>query len=489
MDTDSTRRTAPNIPYSSLFMLLIVLLLSAAACQSTPPVNPGLVAITALPTYDPYDIDRLCSTLNSSWGSDWPRVIATLEKLHEDQAQCNGEDPALKLYPAYYNYGAALESQGDTTGAVKAYQNALSVNPQGKEVVIALKKYNIFTPMPLSTCSELEIKTALAGVPPYTPQGQGGFAKVDSGKLSVGNVVFHVRGVNYYPVRAPWKRFLLETDLTQAAQELDLIHDTGFNTLRIFLIYDTLFQCPGNGTVPKPQSFAKLDGILNLAIARGFHVLITLNDSPDLTVRPLYLYPEVAAAQTAYIVERYRAEPAVLAWDLRNEGDIDYTRSGFDSNVVLNWLKQTAAAVRQIDGNHLLTAGWLNDAQVTDSAVDFLSFHHWSGQQSLLARIAVMRIYTQKPLLLEETGLSTFGVGEEAQSTMLHELISAIEHGGYAGWIVWTAFDFPAEVTCTPPACPGHENGENHFGLWHTDYTPKPAVAMLKELVKSLDHP
>ena len=46
---------------------------------------------------------------------------------------------------------------------------------------------------------------------------------------------------------------------------------------------------------------------------RGFHLIVTLNDLPDLTIRPLYLNPGVAAAQTAYIVSRYRDEPAILA--------------------------------------------------------------------------------------------------------------------------------------------------------------------------------
>src|SRR5207249_4109765 len=106
-----------------------------------------------------------------------------------------------------------------------------------------------------------------------------------------------------------------------------------------------LFDCPGSGAVPRPDAFARLDAIIKLAAERGFHLIVTLNDLPDLTIRPLYLQPDVAAAQTAYVVSRYRDESAILAWDVRNEGDIDYTRGSAPSTTVLDWLAKTAAQI------------------------------------------------------------------------------------------------------------------------------------------------
>jgi len=293
--------------------------------------------------------------------------------------------------------------------------------------------------------------------------------------------------VNYYPVRAPWRRFLSESDNATVAKELDLIDAVGFNTLRIFLDYDVLFDCPGNGAVPNTAAFARLDAIIQLTAARNLRLIVTLNDLPNLGAQPLYLVPQSANARTQYIVTRYKAEGAILAWDLRNEGDIDYMRGGFSPTVVLDWLSGLSAQVRQSDPNHMITAGWDEDPQATEGAVDMVSFHHWSTPQSLQQRIDALKVYTRKPILLEEIGFSSLGADEAQQAVLLRENLSAAESQGAAGWLVWTAFDFPPDVTCDPPACPSTDSGEFHFGLWHTDYTPKPAIPMLKAFMAAAD--
>ncbi len=466
------RRLAWAVP---VVILAIALMITSPLNVSTPPVGP-------LPTFDARDAETLCSDLNAAWSNDWPRVIADLEKLRSDRGACNGQDPAGLLYPAYYNYGAWLEQRGDIAGAITAYRKALEVWSQGVEAAQALQRRGALTPEPLATCDRQQITIATAAVPVYAPQGKGGFVKTQSGGFVIDGAAYRLRGINYYPARAPWQRFLIEADPAAVAQELDLLTGAGLNTLRIFLWYDALFDCPGSGAVPKPGPFARLDAIIKLAAERGLHLIVTLNDLPDLTIRPLYRYPDVAAAQTAYIVSRYRDEPAILAWDVRNEGDIDYTKGIAPSNVVLDWLAKTAAQIRQIDSNHLITAGWLDNAQVTEPVVDFVSFHHWSDGTSLRQRIAALKVSTQKPILLEEVGYSTFGGSETRQSDRLREVLTTADDEGLAGWLVWTAFDFSTDVTCLPPACPSKENGEHHFGLWHADYTPKPAVEMLKSL-------
>src|SRR5258708_2208107 len=393
---------------------------------------------------------------------------------------CNGDDPTLKLYPAYYNYGAWLEARGNVPDAIKAYQNALAVNPQGEEAAKALRHRHVLTPARPPTCPDKQVTDTLTAVPMYTPQMKSSFIRVKNSAFVLGNDVYHVRGINYYPVRAPWKRFLAEADLGKVAQELALIHKAGFNMVRIFLWYDGLFDCAGSGAVPKPGALARLDGVLKLAAQNNLRVIVTLNDLPDLLVRPLYTSPGTAAVQTAYLVSRYRDEPAILAWDVRNEGDIDYARNGFSPVVVLDWLVRTVSQVRKLDPNHLITAGWKDGALATESVVDFLSFHHYSAQESLRLRSASFKAASQKPILLEEIGFSTLGVDENQQGMMLREALSASDAEGRAGWVIWTASDFPTDVPCLPPACPSKDNGEHHFGLWPADYTPNPAVELLK---------
>ncbi|MBL8165048.1 MAG: glycosyltransferase family 39 protein, partial [Anaerolineae bacterium] len=321
-------------------------------------------------------------------------------------------------------------------------------------------------------------------LPTYEPAMTSTFVTLRDGQFAVGDTTFTARGVNYYPLHYPWRRFLTQADVTEVARELVLLRTAGFNTLRLFLWNAALFACPERSAIPIPDAFARLDAIIREAAGQGFRLIITLNDLPDLTNAPLYDNPPHVQAQTRLIIERYRDEAAVLAWDVRNEGDIDYgsiSASGakFERGVVLDWLAQTAAFVRGLDSNHLITAGWLHDSGATAPYVDFVSFHHWEDAARMRERLAEIRAATDKPVLLQEFGFSTFRVSEDEQARLLSEVSAAAEAEGLLGWLIWTAFDFPLDATCTPPACPSTDNAEHHFGLWRTDYTPKPALEVV----------
>jgi hypothetical protein len=81
--------------------------------------------------------------------------------------------------------------------------------------------------------------------------------------------------------------------------------------------------------------------------------------------------------------------------------------------------------------------------------------------------------------LLQEFGYSTQIYDLDAQARTIGDVIGVVESTGAAGWLIWTAFDFPTDATCIRPNCPSVDNAEHHFGLWYADYTPKPAAAML----------
>ena len=71
----------------------------------------------------------------------------------------------------------------------------------------------------------------------------GDFVTVNERSLALRGEPFYIRGFNYYPRHAPWEAFLTNANMTEVAQELDLIAKAGFNTLRIALWYDPLFTC------------------------------------------------------------------------------------------------------------------------------------------------------------------------------------------------------------------------------------------------------
>jgi endo-1,4-beta-mannosidase len=218
-----------------------------------------------------------------------------------------------------------------------------------------------------------------------------------------------------------------------------------------------------------------------LAEEKDLKVILTLNDLPDLIFRPLYLDWQRYDAQTTYIVKRYRNESTILAWDLRNEGDLDYgARIGdeakFKREEVLNWLDHISKLVHESDSNHLITAGWWGDPTPTEPFIDFLSFHHWHDISSLQQKVDAYSQKTTKPLLLQEVGYHSWETApldqrsEAQQAELLKDAIEVVEMENIAGWMIWTAFDFQP----VPGQAPIYEH---YFGLWRNDLSPKPAVA------------
>ncbi|MCB9450553.1 MAG: cellulase family glycosylhydrolase [Anaerolineaceae bacterium] len=340
---------------------------------------------------------------------------------------------------------------------------------------------------PLAVCTDAEVQTALAALPPYQPSDTAGFARLQDGHFTVNGERFPVRGVNYFPVYYPWRRFLTESDLDAIDAEFALFQAAGLNTIRTFLWYQPMFSCPGSGALPVADVFTRLDGLIHAAAAHDLRIILTLNDTPDLVDHPLYANPAHTQAQTAFIVERYRDEAAILMWDVRNEGDIDYgTRDGailakFPRQQVLDWVGAVTEQVRRLDSNHLITAGWLTDAAAPAPYVDVVSFHHWWDADDLRQRIDEIRAASDRPVLLEEFGYPTFPLPEVDQAAQIRAIIETAVAADLAGWLIWTAFDFPLDATCLSPACPDVENREHHFGIWHSDYTPKPAAAVVTE--------
>jgi hypothetical protein len=464
-----TRYDGHVLKQLSIFPLLFLI----TGCAVADPVPVTSAVPTVVAAASPQGVT--CADLDAAWG-DWPTTISVLETLIAAEQSCGPEPLTSKLYAAHFNYGEALEGQGDAASAVTHYTTAFNLNPRREESLRALYRLNALPSPTPATCDP-----ALTPNPdpaPADPPDAALLLRAEGTQLLLGDVPFTMRGVNYYPRHAPWDRFLAEGDLTEIAAEFELLQQAGFNTIRIFLWYDALFQCAPEAAIPNEAAFAKLDAILHLAEVHGLKVLMTLNDLPDLYLRPLYTDWARSDAQTVYIVRRYRNDTTVVMWDLRNEGDLDYGARGdaarFTQQEVIDWLAHTSALVRENDPNHLITAGWWGDPTETAPYVDVLSFHHWSTSIQLNVRIDS---YEQpgKPLLLEEVGYHSWTdapIGAQSpdqQAQMLADAIKEADAQQLAGWLIWTAFDFEP--------MPGQPvNFEHFFGLWTVDLVPKPGL-------------
>ena len=464
--------------------LLFTLFLFLAGCQTANEIGPTLTVPIATATASPTVIlsattqNITCADLDTAWGNDWVRTIDVLHQLLADGETC-GQNLTSKLYAAHFSYGVSLENEQSDQAALAQYQAAFMLDSTRREALNALVRLNgLPDPTPAHCDPHLADSEITQPIYPTGP-----FVTAEKGQFVFDGEPFPIRGVNYYPRHAPWHRFLPELDLEEADKELQLISTVGLNTIRLFLWYDPLFTCEPETAVPQEALFAQLDQLLALAEQHQLKAIITLHDLPDLLFRPLYTDWDRYDAQTRYIVSRYQAHPTILAWDLRNEGDLDYGARGDDTphtpSEVIDWLAHTSELVRAIDQNHLITAGWWGDPAATAPYVDFLSFHHWYDAQQLQARIELYQQMSNKPILLEEIGYHSWAQApqdkrdEASQAALLQQALETAEDADLAGWVIWTAFDFQSDT--------GNDHFENHFGLWHNDLTPKAAVEIIKQ--------
>ncbi len=459
-----------------VFISVLGVILTACALNPTATTESP----TNKPTATPTEPVVTCADIDANWGQDWAAVLAVLEQLMTTDQTCGEEPLASKKYAAHFNYGAVLETNGDLETAITQYQAALALDPNRQEALNVLVRLDALPEPTPATC--LSSATPRPDPAPIEAPDLSSFVTVSDDQLLLEGEIFKVKGVNYYPRHTPWHRFLEESDPAEMAAELDLISRAGLNTLRVFLWYEPLFTCEPETAIPNEEVFTKVDALIQLAEERDLKLIVTLNDLPDLRFRPLYTDWEHYDAQTVYIVRRYRNEPAILAWDVRNEGDIDYGAQSSDHQLfsqedVINWLAHITQMVRENDPNHLITAGWWGDPLVTSPYVDFLSFHQFDSfdVQQLQNRIEQYQQSSNQPLLLQEVGYhswaeATDGSRDElTQAEILGDVVNAVEETGIAGWVVWTAFDFVL-APGQPP------NYEHFFGLWRTDLSSKPVL-------------
>jgi hypothetical protein len=448
------------------FLFFTTILVSLVACTPELPNAANVTPVTAVPSLQ---ATTLCQMAEES--SNWETKLAALEDLYERNENC-GSEIKLSLYVAYLGYGDSLEIMADTAGALEAYQTALAYLPNGYE---ARERVSRLTNLPEATESPANCDGATASLPSYQPT-TGTFATLGEDSFIVDDAPYLIYGVNYYPRDTPFWHFLSETELEAVNTELALMRPTGLNTLRIFLRYQDLFAC--DAVVPITENFARLDGMIRIAAANDFRLIIVLHQDADVSV--LYSNPPYQREQTQGIVERYKDEPAILAWDMRDRGDYDYRVTGIERVKVLTWLADTALLIRSIDQAHAITAGWWQNAADTIPLIDFVSFQFYGQYAELRQEIANLKAASNRPILLSAVGYSTFALDEIAQRNLLYQSFEEVSNNHLMGWMVYMAFEYPRSATCIEPNCPGSGNALDHYGLWNTSYFPKLAVDAIR---------
>ena len=286
--------------------------------------------------------------------------------------------------------------------------------------------------------------------------------QIKSGQFMEGGQPFTLKAMNYYPQDHPWNEMWQNFDAIDFSGDFKLIRSLGFNAIRIFVQYDEF----GADQVSKERT-AQLQQLLDEAAAAELKVIVTLFDfflGYDLNTWTL------SDQHLRGVVDVMKDHPALFAWDLKNEPDLDFEQSG--ELEVMEWLRFIALRLKTYDPHHFLTIGWSQPEHAARlaSVIDFRSFHFYRDPQEL-ATFLTSQSATAQPLFVGEMGTHSFNgwwfpfrKSQSDQQEYVADLMSVInQHEVSYGF--WTLYDFRNVPSNVAGSVPWRRNPQKHFGL------------------------
>jgi len=297
--------------------------------------------------------------------------------------------------------------------------------------------------------------------------------KVVGKKIKYNNVDFISKGINYYPKNSAWDTFGDLFNKDTIAKDFDIIKKAKLNSIRIFIQYEDF----GKADI-KPEKLEKLKTLLDLAEAKKLKVVVTLFDFySDYTLESWTL----TSRHAEKIVSTFKNHKAVLAWDIKNEPNLDFENR--DKKNVLNWLQQMIAVVKENDANHLVTIGWSNSYEATnlEDKVDIVSYHFYNAIDDFETEYATLDKATKKPLVIQEFGVPSYrgiwnwtGKNADGQAEY-HKKMQELFKKNNLAFMSWTLYDFPAVPNQVAGKWPWQKNRQKKFGFIDEKGKEKPA--------------
>lgn len=282
-----------------------------------------------------------------------------------------------------------------------------------------------------------------------------------------------IKGINYYPKNSAWDMYGDKFSTDTISADFDIIANAKLNTVRIFVPYEDF----GKADVQEDR-LDKLEQVLDLAEEKNLAVIVTLFDFySDYTPQNWTLTHRHAEK----IVQTFKNHNAILAWDLKNEPDLDFKNR--DKDNVTGWLQTLLPLIKKWDTNHLVTIGWSNphDAVLLQNKVDFVSYHYYLNPNHFLDKYDALKAQTNKPVVLQEFGVSSyrgfwswFGKGENGQAEY-HKKMQAVFKEKQLAFLSWTLYDFPAVPNNVAGKWPWIKNKQKKFGFLDEHGKPKPS--------------
>ena len=292
--------------------------------------------------------------------------------------------------------------------------------------------------------------------------------------------VTEIKGINYYPQASPWDMYGNKFDTKTITKDFKIIKDAGLNSIRVFVPYEDF----GKANV-KAEKLTKLKTLLDVAEAENLNVVITLFDFyGDYSVLNWTLNQHHAKT----IVNAVKDYPALLAWDIKNEPNLDFESR--TKELVLAWLDNMIDLVKSTDPTHPVTIGWSNieSAPILKDKLDVISFHYYEDLDNLEESYKKLKLeITNKPLAITEFGMSSnrglwhpFGNSEDDQAAY-YKQAQALFKSYHIPFMSWTLYDFteiPKEVV---GRLPWRKQTQEHFGFIDQNGETKPAFKYISK--------
>lgn len=275
-----------------------------------------------------------------------------------------------------------------------------------------------------------------------------------------------IKGINYYPMSSPWDWFWPDFDEDVIRSDFKKINDLGLNSVRIFMPYRLFGK--GTDTLQYVEHFTKL---IDIAKELDLYVLPTLFDFPSSY--SFRKYPEFND-YIERIVDAAKNKSNVLAWDVKNEPDLDY--KVYSKAEVDQFLRFAVDRIMTYDPHHLVTIGWsdISHIETFSEELDILSFHHYGKLETLESSIGLAKEKFNKPVFLEEYGRSSFsswwypiGYSEQSQANYTRSVMTLLsENSGVSGFI-WCMYDYPEMPAHIYGWRPWIKGVQSHFGVFN----------------------
>ncbi len=291
-------------------------------------------------------------------------------------------------------------------------------------------------------------------------------------------------------------------DSTTLDTTLDHIASLGVTSVRVAIPWMSVEAREGT------YDWTQLDALVSAAQSRGISIVATLTGTPAWAGNIIngHFDPDEYADFVSAVATRYKNE--ISGYEIWNEPNAALFYNPIDPTSYTAFLKDAYTAIKAADPNALVIAGVLGATTTTGAALDpvtfvqemyaagaagyfdALSFHPYqfseeysendhadSPASQVTAIQALMAQYgdAAKKIWITEYGEPTTGSYTQAQqAAFIQDFIEAWQNQTGAG---------PIYIYTTRDTDTGSSNIEDNFGLYETDWTPKPAAQVLADLI------